>query len=139
VTRRGRRAAALTGLILGAALAAPAAAGHGAPPVPLRWLSAAELKALLESGRRAPVHLVDLRPAQAFREGHVPGARSMPLAELGARAREIPPGQIVLYCDCSAHEIESAYNLLWNLGWNDVRALADGLGGWRARGYPVAR
>jgi rhodanese-related sulfurtransferase len=114
-------------------------AGHGQSPVPLRWLSAVELKMQLERGSRAPIHLVDLRQTAAFRESHLPGSRSIPLQELGARAREIPRGQIVLYCDCPAREVENAYNLLWSLGWDDVRALADGYQGWLQHGYPVAR
>jgi rhodanese-related sulfurtransferase len=107
--------------------------------VALRWVSAAELMAFLEVGSRVPLHVVDLRQAAAFRESHLPGARSIPLAELGTRAREIPRGRIIIYCDCPATEIENAYDLLWNLGWDDVRALADGFGGWLARGYPISR
>ena len=116
-----------------------AEAGHGQPPVPLRWLSAIELKALLERGSRTPIHLVDLRHTAGFQEGHLPGARSIPLPELGARAREIPRGLIVLYCDCPARDVENAHNLLWSLGWDDVRALVDGYRGWLAQGYPVVR
>jgi rhodanese-related sulfurtransferase len=95
--------------------------------------------AFLEVGSRIPLHVVDLRQAAAFRESHLPGARSIPLDELGTRAREIPRGRIILYCDCPATEIETAYDLLWNLGWDDVRALADGFEGWLARGYPTSR
>jgi rhodanese-related sulfurtransferase len=69
----------------------------------------------------------------------VPGARSIPLLDLGARAREIPRGLVVLYCDCPAGHLDSAYGLLWSLGWDDVRALSDGFGGWVRLGYPVAR
>lgn len=137
--RRAWLRSCVLGLLHVAGRVATADAGHGQPPAPLRWLSAGELKALLERGSRAPIHLVDLRHAAAFRESHLPGARSIPLPELGARAREIPRGQIVVYCDCPGREVESAYNLLWSLGWDDVRALADGYRGWLAQGYPVVR
>ena len=139
MTRRAWLRGCALGLIHGLGLVSTAEAGHGQPPVPLRWMSAPEVKALLERGQRPPIHLVDLRPAAAFRESHLPGARSIPLDDLRARAREIPRGLIVLYCDCSAAEMENAYNLLWNFGWDDVRALTDGLGGWRGQGYPVVR
>jgi rhodanese-related sulfurtransferase len=132
------RAGAL-GVVAGLCVTAAAGAGHGRPPVSLRWVSAAELMAFLEVGSRVPLHVVDLRHPAAFRESHVPGARSIPLAELGTRAREIPRGRIVLYCDCPAPEIETAHDLLWNLGWDDVRALAEGFSGWLARGYPISR
>jgi rhodanese-related sulfurtransferase len=131
--------AALLGLIVGLRLVAPVEGGHGSPPAPLRWVSASELKGLLDGGPRQPTWLIDLRPAAAFGQGHLPGARSMPIAELRFRAREIPPGRIVLYCDCAAEDMEAAYGLLWSLGWNDVRALANGLAGWIASGYSIAR
>ena len=57
------------------------------------------LKWLLDS--RQPVVVVDLRPAGEFRRGHLPGAVSVPLAELERRAEEIPTQpMVVLYCRC---------------------------------------
>jgi rhodanese-related sulfurtransferase len=102
-------------------------------------MSAAELKALLDAGSRPPIALVDLRPDAAFRQGHLPGARSVPITQLRRRARDIAPGRVVLYCDCPAEEVEAAHAFLLNLGWDDVRALAEGFAGWVGRGYPVAR
>lgn len=49
-------------------------------------------------GERKAV-LVDLRPAREFEAGHLPGARSLPFAELSQRCRELPPKRRVLaYC-----------------------------------------
>ncbi len=116
--------------------AAPAWAGHGsAAPVPL--IPATELRALLDAGQR-PL-LIDLRPAEAFRQGHLPGARSIPLAELRRRHVEIPRGRVILYCDCLREELDAAYRFLADHGAERVHALAEGFAGWLGRGYPLER
>lgn len=74
-----------------------------------------------------------------FREGHLPGARSIPLRELRRRYREIPRGRVILDCDCSRDDLEAAYRLLVDRGVDDVGALDEGFAGWRRRGYPIAR
>jgi len=123
-------------LLLGALAAAPAHAAHGtAGPLPL--VPAPELKAELDAGRR-PL-LVDLRPAAVYRQGRLPGARSIPLAELRRRYGELPRGRIVLYCDCPREELEAAYRFLVDQGAERVGALEDGFAGWTQRGYPVER
>jgi rhodanese-related sulfurtransferase len=45
--------------------------------------------------------LVDVLPAASYLEGHIPGARSLPLADIPARAAAILPdldADIVVYC-----------------------------------------
>jgi rhodanese-related sulfurtransferase len=131
-----RRAAPTAMLLL---LLAPTAAlaVHGGPAVPLAFVSAADLKRRLDRGDHPT--LVDLRPADAFRQGHVPGARSIPLRELRRRYFEIPRGRVILYCDCPRDELEAAYRLLVDRGAADVRGLEESFAAWAGRGYPVAR
>jgi hydroxyacylglutathione hydrolase len=132
------RAGALTLALVTLALGpAPAAAVHGAPDAPLSLVPAAELMKSLETNPR-PV-LVDLRPPEAFRQGRLPGARSVPLRELRRRIGEVPAGRIVLYCDCSPEEVDAAYRFLRDRGFADVRALAGGFAAWVAAGLPVER
>jgi rhodanese-related sulfurtransferase len=121
---------------LGVLPAGPASAVHGTG-APLPLVPATELKAQLDGGR--PTFLVDLRPADAYRRGHLPGARSIPLPELRRRYVEIPRGRVVLYCDCSREELDAAYRFLVDRGAERVEALADGFAGWTARGYPLER
>jgi rhodanese-related sulfurtransferase/predicted transcriptional regulator len=55
-----------------------------------------ELLGLIRSGQ---VTLLDVRPEEEYRAGHLPGARSIPLAQLPARLSEIPRGrEVVAYC-----------------------------------------
>ena len=45
--------------------------------------------------------IVDVLPRESFAEGHIPGALSLPLAEIPARAREVlpdPSRDIIVYC-----------------------------------------
>jgi rhodanese-related sulfurtransferase len=56
----------------------------------------AELLRRIASG---DVTLLDVRPAEEYRAGHLPGARSIPLDELAARRGELPPDrEVVAYC-----------------------------------------
>ena len=48
---------------------------------------------------RDEVTLVDTRPVEEYRAGHLPGARSIPLDELPGRVHEIPRDrEVVAYC-----------------------------------------
>jgi rhodanese-related sulfurtransferase len=123
------------GLLACLLLAARAMAAHGDAPLPL--ISLADLKTQLDGGRR-PV-LVDLRPAEEFRQGRLPGARSIPIRELRRRYREIPRGPVVLYCDCPREELEAAYRLLAGQGADQVQGLEEPFARWVARGYPLER
>jgi len=57
-------------------------------------ISPADLHDLL--ARAQPVTLVDVRPREAFLSGHIPGAVSIPRAELERRLGDIPPGRPVV-------------------------------------------
>jgi len=97
------------------------------------------LKKIIDS-QRAPVFLFDLRPAQEFRRGRLPGAISLSAEELEQRIAEVPPRDIVvLYCECSVDDITPLYERLRNRGYRNLLQLQDGFHGWEAHGYPVER
>jgi rhodanese-related sulfurtransferase len=92
-------------------------------------VSAAEAAALLAGG----AVLVDVRGAREFGWHHVPGALHVPLAELEARATELPDDR-ALVTFCTGGLLSSgAANLLRALGLDAVN-LAGGLVEWRAWG-----
>jgi len=97
-----------------------------------------ELARRLEDGDELVV--LDVRPAEEHRAGHVPGAVSIPLSELRRRLAELPRDrEIVAYCRgpfCAfAHE---AVTVLRQAGLR-ARRLEDGLPEWQAAGLAVAR
>src|SRR5262245_33469561 len=80
-----------------------AIAGHGAEE-PVAIVSMERVKYYLTA--REPMILVDLRPANEFQLSHIPGARSLPMADLEKRMNEVPKvGRVVLYCDCTQDEL----------------------------------
>jgi rhodanese-related sulfurtransferase len=104
-------------------------------PEDTEQLTRDELLARIKSGSAV---LVDVRPAEEWAAGHIPGALSVPLDELENRLAELPDGtEIVAYCrgtNCVlAHE---AARLLISRGRRASR-LADGMLEWRLAELPV--
>ena len=126
-------------LVLAAAVmfARAAHAAHGGVPT-VAMTEPDYLKWLIDS--RQPVVVVDLRKPQEFRGGHLPGAISVPLAELDRRFAEIPTSpMVVLYCQCPIEEAATAYAFLESKGYVNHVVLEEGYDGWLRRRYPVTR
>jgi phage shock protein E len=68
--------------------------------------------------------LIDVRTPGEFARGALPGARNIPLSEIGARAAEIGPKDkpVVLYCASGARS-GSARRMLTGLGFTRVEDL----------------
>lgn len=95
--------------------------------------------ALLARVRAGRVTVLDVRPAEEYRAGHIPGALSIPLAALRRRLAELPQRrQIVAYCrgPYCVMAIE-AVKLLRARGFRAVR-FDEGVQEWRARGFAAA-
>lgn len=95
---------------------------------------------LLDRARRGLVTVLDVRPAEEFAAGHVPGAVNIPIDELARRLAELPKRkEIVAYCRgpfcLMAYD---AVLLLRNKG-RKARRLQDGLPEWRSAGLPVSQ
>ena len=84
------------------------------------------------------VTILDVRPADEFAAGHIPGALNRTLTELGALLPDLAPdAEIVAYCRgpycIYAHQAVAA---LRQRGFN-ARRLEGGLPEWRADGFAV--
>jgi rhodanese-related sulfurtransferase len=135
VIRPVTRGLLVAALMLGSARAAQAA--HGGVPT-VAFTEPDYLKWLLDS--RQPVVVVDLRSPGEFRRGHLPGAVSLPLAELPRRFGEIPTQpMVVLYCQCPAEESAGAYAFLEARGYANHVVLQEGHEGWTKRRFPLVR
>jgi len=82
--------------------------------------------------------VLDVRPQEEYSAGHIPGAISVPLAELETRLAGLPPDAgIVAYCRGPYGVLApQALGLLRRNGFN-ARRLQDGLPEWRRAGLPV--
>jgi len=83
--------------------------------------------------------VIDVRPAEEYAAGHIPGALSVPLGELKARIAQLPPtAEIVAYCRGPYCILApQAIEMLRRAGLR-ARRLEDGLPEWRLAGLPVA-
>jgi rhodanese-related sulfurtransferase len=80
--------------------------------------------------------LVDVRTAEEFRSGHIPGAINIALQDLPQRMDTLPKDQpIVLYCRSGARS-NNAAQMLAKAGFENVHDLG-GIMRWQAQGLPV--
>jgi len=101
-------------------------------------LERVESQVLVERVRSGEVTVLDVRPVEEYRTGHIPGALSVPLGELEQRLADLPRDrEVVAYCrgPFCVLAIE-AVQLLRDQGLRAVR-LEEGVPEWRARGLPV--
>ena len=98
-----------------------------------------EKQALLERVRRAEVTVLDVRPPEEYRAGHIPGAVSIPLKELQNHLSKLPRRrEIVAYCRGPYCVLAvEAVKLLRAKGFRAIR-MEQGVPEWRAEGLPVA-
>ena len=101
-------------------------------------LQAVPREELVRRVREGRAVVVDVRPAEEYRAGHIPGALSIPVGELDRRLSELPARkEIVAYC--RGPYCVMAYDAVARLRSRGRRArrLVDGLPEWRAAGLPV--
>ena len=95
---------------------------------------------LLRRMKSGEAILIDVRPREEFLAGHLPAARSIPLAELRRRLHELPEDtEVVAYCRGPYCMLAvEAVRLLSRRG-RRARRLEDGVSEWRAAGLRVVR
>jgi rhodanese-related sulfurtransferase len=123
------------GLLVGLGLLYPVAlfAGHGVEDT-VDNLAADRVKQLMDAGEK--LILIDMRPAKEYQQSRLPGARSLPLAELANRFGEVPKtGRVVLYCDCKPYDIADRAVFLEYRGYRNIFIMPEGYQGWIKRGY----
>ncbi|MEO8971213.1 MAG: metalloregulator ArsR/SmtB family transcription factor [Ktedonobacteraceae bacterium] len=101
----------------------------------LQPVSVDELRELLQQQQ---VILLDVRPCEEYRGGHLPQARSIPVSELETRLSEVPREQgVVAYCRGPYCVFaDEAVAILQAHGYT-ARRLAEGVPEWRTLGFPV--
>ena len=102
-------------------------------------LEPVEKESLLDRVREGIVTVVDVRPREEYRAGHIPGAVSVPLKELEPYLSHLPSDhQIVAYCRGPYCVLAiDAVEILRAHGFRAMR-LDDGVLEWQARGLPLA-
>lgn len=90
--------------------------------------------------RKEDVVVLDVRPLEEYEAGHIPGALSLPAAELRRRLRELPKRkEIVAYCrGAYCAFAPEAVRYLKERGYK-ARLLDSGLPDWTAAGLPLEK
>lgn len=95
-------------------------------------------ESLMQRARKGEIVVIDVRPVSEFEAGHLPFARSLPLAELELRLAELPADRaIVAYCRgpfCLMSD--EAVEMLRAKGF-EASKLREGMNEWAAAGLPV--
>ena len=96
-------------------------------------------KVLLNRVLDGSVTVLDVRPIEEYRTGHIPGAQSIPLAQLKDWLSKLPKDQeIVAYCRGPYCVLAvQAVELLRQNGFEAVR-LEEGIQDWIAMGFSIA-
>jgi rhodanese-related sulfurtransferase len=95
--------------------------------------------ALIDRIQREEVTILDVRPPEEFRAGHINGALSVPLKELELMLAKLPKNKEIVaycrgpYCVLSVEAVE----LLNKKGYHAVR-LEEGVQDWQAMGLALA-
>jgi rhodanese-related sulfurtransferase len=101
-------------------------------------LERVERDTLLERMREGSVVLLDVRPPEEYRAGHIAGALSVPLSELERRLGDLPPDcEFVAYCRGPYCVLAMEAVALLSRNGRRARRLTDGYPDWRASGFPV--
>ncbi|MFM7311990.1 MAG: rhodanese-like domain-containing protein [Cyanobium sp.] len=102
---------------------------------PSSLLSCGQFCQLLAGSDPAEWLLIDIRSPRHFRRGHLAGSHSLPAARL--LSGEPPEGKLILIGESSQQAL-AVIEALHAGGYNrSIRALGEGLRGWRARGLPL--
>ena len=101
-------------------------------------MEAVPAKEVLERAKKGLVVVLDVRPAEEFSAGHLPGAINIPIHELEKRLRELPKRkEVIAYC--RGPYCLMSYDAVAVLRKKGLKArrLEAGLPEWRAAGLPV--
>lgn len=122
------------GLLVVGAGRAPASATQPprwAPPTAAGYeqISPAQLRQQMDAGEDLTV--LDVRPQTAYGAGHLPGAISVPLQQLGWRCTELDrQKETVVYCQRGVSSLVACQVLVYH-GFADVKNLTGGIEAWR--------
>lgn len=100
-------------------------------------VSPAEAARMIEETK--DLQLIDVRTPGEYADGHLSGAKLIPVQEIGARLAEIDKRKpVLLYCR-TGHRSSSALRILKAHGFANAQHIEGGLGAWQAAGLSLTR
>jgi glyoxylase-like metal-dependent hydrolase (beta-lactamase superfamily II) len=104
----------------------------------ISFMTMAELRRRIDSGEPG-VHILDVREADAYAAGHIPGAVHLPRGQLELRIDSMfpdPTVRILAYCEFGKISTIAA-GTLHSMGFLGAIALDGGIRSWKEAGYPL--
>jgi len=136
---------AVEAMLLNAAETDPAlttAVDHALSNIPEGWGGITAEQLNTELAENSDLIVIDVRTqGEVDQKGKIPADNfiHIPLEEFVDRRAEWPTDKsapIAIYCG-SGHRSTMAMAIMWTYGYEDVRSLKGGFGGWATDGYPV--
>jgi rhodanese-related sulfurtransferase len=85
------------------------------------------------------LQLIDVRTPGEYADGHLAGAKLIPVQEIGNRLAEIDKKKpVLLYCR-TGHRSGVALRILEEHGFGNAKHMEGGINAWQAAGLPVTR
>ena len=84
--------------------------------------------------------VIDVREAEEWSTGHIPGAKHVPKSYLESRIEGSAPDRdqhVILYCQSGNRSAWAARTLIDDLGYGNVESMTGGITLWKDRGYDV--
>src|SRR6201996_6702432 len=84
--------------------------------------------------------VIDVREAEEWSTGHIPGAKHVPKSYLESRIEGAAPDRdqhVILYCQSGNRSAWAARTLIEDLGYENVESMTGGFTLWKDRGYDV--
>ena len=85
--------------------------------------------------------VIDVCSPEEFAQGHVIGAKNLPLGDLEAKLPQVAKNKatpVVMVCQVGARSARAA-TIATRLGYQNVQSLAGGLKAWQAASMPVEK
>src|ERR1700683_2464526 len=84
--------------------------------------------------------VIDVREAEEWSTGPIPGAKHVPKSHLESRIENAAPDRaqhVILYCQSGNRSAWAARTLIEDLGYENVESMTGGITLWKDRGYDV--
>ena len=99
---------------------------------PVKSFDANEAKAFMNNKGSGAVTLLDVRQPEEYQESHIPGAKLIPLADVGARIKELDAEKpTIVYCAIGGRS-RVASQMLAGKGFKEVYNLSGGIKAWES-------